>query len=60
MWNDPIVEEVRKAGKKLSDICDNDVHKFANMIRQCEKKREKEGWIFVSKKDIKDMKEIKV
>ena len=58
MWNDPIVEEVRKAGKKLSDKCDNDIHKFADMIRRYEKKREKEGWKFVSKKDIKEMEEI--
>ena len=60
MWKDPIVAEVRKAGKKISDSCGNDVHKFAEMIRQFEKKREKEGWIFVSKKDIKDMEKIKV
>ncbi|MBN2534927.1 MAG: hypothetical protein JXB88_18745 [Spirochaetales bacterium] len=52
MWNDPIVEEVRKAGKKLSDNCDNDIHEFAHTIRQYKKKRKKEGWKFVSKKDM--------
>jgi hypothetical protein len=57
MWKDPIVEEVREAGKKLSEKCGNDVHEFAKMIRLAEKKREKEGWKFVSKKDITEMEE---
>jgi hypothetical protein len=52
MFEDPIVKEVRDAGKKLSEDCENDIHKFADMIRLKEKELEKQGWKFVSKKDI--------
>ncbi len=52
MNTDPIVEEVREAGKKISEECDNDIKKFADMLRLKEKELEKQGWKFVSKKDI--------
>lgn len=49
MWKDPIVEEVRNVGKKLSEKCDNDIHKFAEMIKKNEKQREKEGWVLYNR-----------
>lgn len=33
MWNDPVVEEVRKAGAKLAEEADNDAIRFAEMLR---------------------------
>ena len=53
MWNDPIVDEVRKARKEIADECGNDIHKLAKAIREKEKERKKQGWKFVnlSKKD---------
>ena len=44
MWDDPIVEEVRKAGKLLSEKCDNDINKFAQMIKKGTEQSKKEGW----------------
>ena len=48
METDPIIIEVRAAGKIISDKCDNDVHKFADFIRENEKKNQADGWKYVS------------
>jgi hypothetical protein len=48
MWNDPIVEEVRKARREIANECGNDIHKLAKMIRKKEKERKKQGWKFVN------------
>jgi hypothetical protein len=48
MWNDPIVDEVRKARRKIANECGNDIHKLAKMIREKEKERKKQGWKFVN------------
>lgn len=41
MWEDPIVEEVRKAGAKLAEKCDYDFHKFSLMIKEHQKQSDK-------------------
>ena len=56
MFVDPIVEEVRKAGKILSNECQNDVHHFAEMLKKKEKIDQKKGWKFISKKDLLSVK----
>lgn len=48
MWNDPIVDEVRKARKEIANECDNDIQKLAKMIKEKEKERKKQGWKFVT------------
>jgi hypothetical protein len=48
MWNDPIVDEVRKARREIAHECDNDIQKLAKMIKEKEKERKKQGWKFVS------------
>ena len=39
MWKDPIVEEVRNAGKDLQREANNDFHTFCENLRKNEKKR---------------------
>lgn len=43
---DPIVEEMRKAGRKIQEECGNDWDKFADRIQENEKKLKAEGWKF--------------
>lgn len=38
MWKDPIVEEVRNAGKELQRQANNDLHTFFENLRKNEKK----------------------
>ena len=45
MLRDPIVEEVRDAGKKLAEECGYDVHIFADMLRRHQKEA---NWPIVS------------
>lgn len=49
MMKDPIVEEMRNAGRKMQEECGNDLHKYFQMIRESEKRHKKEGWKFVDK-----------
>ena len=37
MWNDPIVEEVRKSGEKLAEQSGYDFHNFCELIRKYKK-----------------------
>jgi hypothetical protein len=46
MMKDPIVEEMRNAGRKIQEECDNDWDKFAQRIQENEKKLRAEGWKF--------------
>ena len=46
MWQDPIVQDVRKAGEELAKQADYSLHKFFQNLRNNEKKR---------KPDLKDM-----
>ena len=39
MWKDPIVQEVRKAGKELEEQANYDLHIFFQNLRENEKKR---------------------
>ena len=39
MWKDPIVQEVRKAGKELEKQANYDLHIFFQNLRSNEKKR---------------------
>jgi len=38
MWEDPIVREVREAGKKLEEKANRDLHTFFQNLRKNEKK----------------------
>jgi len=51
MNNSPIVEEVREAGKKISEECDNDINKYAEYIKRGEEESKKKGWETVTKED---------
>ena len=51
MNNSPIVEEVRGAGKKISEECDNDIKKYAEYIKRGEEESKKKGWKTVTKED---------
>lgn len=53
MWTDPIVEEVREAGRKLAEECGYDLHKFFEMLRHNQKA---ENWPVVSADDVKRLK----
>ena len=55
MFADPIVKEMREAGKKLQEKCNNDLHQFSQMITEGTEKHKKEGWKVISKKDIENM-----
>lgn len=52
MWKDTIVEEVRNAGKKLSEQCKNDIHAFSLILKKGTEKSKKEGWKILSKEKI--------
>jgi hypothetical protein len=52
IFADPIVNEMREAGKKLQKKCRNDLRLFSKMISAGTAKRKKEGWKVISKKDI--------
>jgi hypothetical protein len=52
MWKDSVVEEVRKAGKKVQNECSNDLHSFAVMLKKNTEKLKKEGWTVVGKKQV--------
>lgn len=39
MWQDPIVQEVRKAGEELAKQADYNLHTFFQNLRNNEKKR---------------------
>lgn len=39
MWQDPIVQEVRKAGEKLAEQANYDLHRFFQNLRNNEKER---------------------
>lgn len=52
MSDDPIVTEVRNTGNKIAENCGNDIKRFSDMLRNKEKEMEKQGWKFVSKKDL--------
>ncbi len=45
--NDPIVDEMRNAGRKIQEECGNDWDKFAERIQANEKKLKADGWKFV-------------
>lgn len=53
MWKDPIVEEVREAGAKLAQECGNDVHLFAEMLRN---HQEEANWPIITSDDLKQIK----
>ena len=38
MWNDPIVEEVRKNAQKIENECGNDLHKYFLRLKEHEAK----------------------
>ncbi len=40
MWQDPIVQEVRKAGEELAKRANYDLHVFFQNLRNNEKKRD--------------------
>ena len=42
MKNDPIVKEVREAGKILADEADNDIRKFFSNLRKAQKRYDKQ------------------
>lgn len=52
MWKDSIVEEVRNAGKIISEKCDNNIHKFAEMLKKETEESKKAGWTVVNKEQI--------
>jgi len=52
MKKNNIIEEVRTAGKKLSEECNNDIHQFASYIKKKEEESRKRGWKVVSKSNI--------
>ena len=52
MKKDYIIDEVRKAGKQLSDECNNDINKFVTYIKEKEEESKNQGWKVVSKSDI--------
>jgi len=52
MWKDSIVEEVRNAGKKLCEKCDNDIHKFGQLLKIETEESKKAGWKVVKKEEI--------
>lgn len=39
MWQDPIVQDVRKAGEELARQANNDLHTFFQNLRNNEKER---------------------
>lgn len=39
MWQDPIVQDVRRAGEELAKRADYNLHKFFQNLRDNEKKR---------------------
>ena len=47
---DPIVEEMRNAGRKIQEECGNDLHKYFEMLRESEKRHRKEGWKYADLK----------
>ncbi len=51
---DPIVDEVRAAGRKLQEMCGNDVKKFSEMLSEKKQKRHKEGFKTVSFEELKN------
>ena len=51
-FNDPIVTEVRAAGRKLEEKCSGDPKLFVDMLRADEEKLQKEGWKLVSIENI--------
>lgn len=53
-FTDPIVKEMRDAGKKIQDKCNNNLHLFSQMITEGTEKHKKEGWKVVTKKDIEN------
>ena len=52
MWDDPIVKEVREAGKRLQEKCNNDLHLFSKMITEGTEKLRKEGWKVAGKNEL--------
>jgi hypothetical protein len=49
MINDPIVEEMRNAGRKMQEECGNDFNCYFDRILENQKELEKEGWKVVRK-----------
>ena len=52
MWDDPVVKEVREAGKRLQEKCNNDIGLFSEMITKGTEKLRKEGWTVVGKNEL--------
>jgi hypothetical protein len=48
MVKDPIVEEMRNAGRKIQEECGNDFHRYFLRIVEGTEKLKKEGWKVVS------------
>ena len=55
MWEDPIVEEVRKAGAEIAKECDYDMHKYFERIKKGTEKLRKNGFKIVTKEDLLEM-----
>ncbi len=52
LFDDPIVSEVRAAGRKLEEKYGGDPKLFMEMLRTDEEKLQKEGWKLVNINDI--------
>ena len=52
MWDDPIVKEVREAGKRIQEKCNNDLKLFSKLITEGTNKLRKEGWTVVGKNEL--------
>ena len=55
MWEDPIVKEVRKAGAKLAEECNYDLHELGEMLREHEEEYKKQGWKLTTKEELEKM-----
>ena len=51
MWNDPIVNEVRKARENIAKKCDYNFDKLFKMLKVGEARSKKLGWKVISPKN---------
>ena len=53
MWEDPIVDEIHKIREKILEENNYNLEELFNNIKKNEIALKKDGWKFVTKKDIK-------
>ena len=57
MQDDIIIEEVRNAGKKLSEQYQNDIHLFGMMLQKRTQESRSAGWKVITKEELDKLKE---